>query len=972
MNTNNTNCIICHYPFDDSVHLPRILYNCSHTVCSLCLSKSILSKSKTFICPKDNTIYSNIESIDNFTINQMLLDCIIEENKISEENKLSKIESKKSFKTQKTSKTKLDTFSFSDTLISNNNLLLTNNSNQNININMSNSNNNIKSPKCYIKKPIKFSQNKKINISDNSLMCWIHSLPLNVICINDHQKLCGQCALNNMHLNHQIITEQKFIGYIDELVKVFQQMETNQNFKINANDIKANTILEKIDNKISRSKNKIKKICLDLIENINFQYRQIENFLDIRKNEIFNKFRYINYNVKNLKESADNWMEIISNKLIEANSGNLEDINLDSLKLLDKDPNKNIFNLINTGKQLNERYNLLKEMKDMIEKLNKFSQNGINIIPNNSIIDILMSLTNINEVKQKPKQSMSYNQNVMTTMDNRDRNSIYKNMKINYNFVNKNNLETPLFKIEEDKDLIDGLHLTPIGGLYDKIKNVNSSKENNNSISLENEQCNTITNLSNLYSGKYNNNDNLYGTNNNKVYSKKKLDDFYSKEYIINFKNIKDKKTKTQTNFYNSNRNKNEIEIYLKKLTNDEKNPKNKLCLSDNCPRYNTQFCDNLDNIKFSRGIIAPLSPINKKDLFPQLTKEKICDVTFFASKKRRNSSDSLVINSEINTIFKSQNENLNRMTLSPQTKSVYNIMNNHMTNIFSTQRAFRTVEKYENKKNENNKSISGNKSNKNRNKGNNKSKTKFSRCVSCSGSLINKNEVKDIPISFNDKEEKINNKTASSPPKKIIKDDNSDISNIVNNNNKSTHNARQINKSTSKEYSVKSMSINKNNNNINSILNNNNTNNNNKNISYVTKETKELKECVNTQMVKPNPCFNHINMRGEGLQILCDHFQINKSKKFKELKLIGCNLNDEDFSALIKYIIENNIEVGTLNATYNQIGDNSCKCVFEMIKKVKGLKNIFLYNNMFSRGFKEKIKNYDRDNSLYNVRLYL
>ena len=59
MNFNNFNCIVCHFPFDDSIHLPRMLNNCSHSVCSLCLSKSILSKSKTFICPKDNKIYSN-------------------------------------------------------------------------------------------------------------------------------------------------------------------------------------------------------------------------------------------------------------------------------------------------------------------------------------------------------------------------------------------------------------------------------------------------------------------------------------------------------------------------------------------------------------------------------------------------------------------------------------------------------------------------------------------------------------------------------------------------------------------------------------------------------------------------------------------------------------------------------------------------------------------------------------------------
>ena len=336
MNVNKFNCILCHYPFDDSIHLPRLLPNCAHSVCSLCLSKASLHKSKTFICPKDNTIYSNIENIYTFKINQLILDNLKEEDKNNYENdKLLKNESKKALKT---SRTKLDTV-YTDTLLTNN-LILNNNSTSNFNTNISNIN--ISSPRCYVKKTIKFNQNKKINISDNSLICSIHSLPLNVICVNDHQKICGQCALNNEHLDHQIITEQKFIEYVDELVKVFQQIENNQNNNIDVNDVKTNSILEKIENKIERSKNKIKKICVDLIENINFQFKQIEKFLDLRKNEIFTKFKFINYNIKNLKESSDNWMGIISNKLIEANTGSLEDINLDCLKLLDKDPSKNI------------------------------------------------------------------------------------------------------------------------------------------------------------------------------------------------------------------------------------------------------------------------------------------------------------------------------------------------------------------------------------------------------------------------------------------------------------------------------------------------------------------------------------------------------------------------------------------------------------------------------------------------------
>ena len=941
MNLNKYNCIVCHIPFDNSIHLPRSLPHCPHIICTLCLSKSFLTKSKTFICPKDNKIYSNIDNIENFKINQTIYKSIIEQKKnnegnivLNDKNNLTKRESKKSVKTQKSSKTKLDTVSFTDTLLTTN-MFINTNSNCNIS-NVNNNNNNINNTQCYVKKNIKF--NKKIIFSDNSLICSIHSLPLNVICVTDLQRICNQCALNNLHLDHQIIKENKFIEYVDELVKVFQTMESNKNLNIDMNNIDTNIILEKIENKIIRSKNKIKKICIDLIENINLQYRQIEKFLDLRKNEIFTKFKFINYNINSLKESAENWMEIISNKLIEANKGSIEDINIDCLKLLDKDKSKDIFHLINIGKQLNERYDFIKETKSMIEKLNKFSQNGLNIVPNSALIESIKDVTTINEGVPKQNNKIIHNHNILTTMGNRDKNEGYKTMKINFNFCNTNKLETSLFKIEEDGGLVNSMGLTPLQGYVGQIKNWNSSKGYDNSL-IENEQFNTINNLSNFDSGS---NDIRYNINSNKVYSKKKLDNFYSKEYIINFKNnscndnYNYNKTKTQTYFYNTN--KNNAEIYTKKRYS----PENKLNLSGNYSRYNTQF-SNIESYRF-KGNIMPLSPINKKDMLKKYTKEKICDVVFTPPQKRAKSSNSMIINN-INNSYK-QDSTLDKNALSPQIKNDINLM---------TQQEFRTVEKYQNKKNMSYKDSSDNKSAKNKNKGNNKIKNKFTRCISCTGSLVNnkKNELNDVPIIFNSKEDKDN-----SPPKISKNNDINDISNITNKINKSTSNLRHINKSCSKLKT-----------NFNNSINNNN---NIKNPSCQTKDINELKEIINNQMQLINPCFNHIFMNGEGIQLLNDFFQKNKNKKFKEIKLIGCNLNDDDFSLLIKNFIENEIELGVLNATYNKIGDNSFKSIFEMIKKVKGLKNIFLYNNMFSRGFKDKMKNYDRDNSLYKVRLYL
>ena len=102
-----------------------------------------------------------------------------------------------------------------------------------------------------------------------------------------------------------------------------------------------------------------------------------------------------------------------------------------------------------------------------------------------------------------------------------------------------------------------------------------------------------------------------------------------------------------------------------------------------------------------------PLSPINKKDMLKKYTKEKICDVVFTPPQKRAKSSNSMIINN-INNSYK-QDSTLDKNALSPQIKNDINLM---------TQQEFRTVEKYQNKKNMSYKDSSDNKSAKNKNKG--------------------------------------------------------------------------------------------------------------------------------------------------------------------------------------------------------------------------------------------------------------
>ena len=133
MNISKYNCVICHSQFDDSIHLPRILNKCIHTVCSLCISKSLLSNGNNiFICPKDNTIYSKIQSIDYFQINKKILKNI-KDNKnnnaknkenLNDSSRFDNIYSEKvSVRTQKTTKTKIDTITINDNSIINNTII---------------------------------------------------------------------------------------------------------------------------------------------------------------------------------------------------------------------------------------------------------------------------------------------------------------------------------------------------------------------------------------------------------------------------------------------------------------------------------------------------------------------------------------------------------------------------------------------------------------------------------------------------------------------------------------------------------------------------------------------------------------------------------------------------------------------------------------------------------------------------------
>jgi hypothetical protein len=260
------------------------------------------------------------------------------------------------------------------------------------------------------------------------------------------------------------------------------------------------------------------------------------------------------------------------------------------------------------------------------------------------------------------------------------------------------------------------------------------------------------------------------------------------------------------------------------------------------------------------------------------------------------------------------------------------------------------------------------------------KYKKKYIRCASCSSSLIKKN-IKDIAILFNlhDKDkDKENERNKFSPEinvknSKTIKNNNkdNDIPEPTDNNN-IPECTRLCNKNCTKKFSHKSSYNYRNDKNKNnSNKNNNKSRTKNINCSYINKDKNELMKYINNQMKKSSPFFNRINMREMGIELLCNYMEHNRKKKYKEMKLPGCNINDNDFCLLVKSLIDNEIELPILNMSYNKISDNSAKYIFEVIKKKTCLKNIYLYNNNFSKNFIDKIKNYNKDKDVDSIKLY-
>ncbi len=373
-------CPICNNLYDSSLHIPKILINCGHTICSFCISIKIHENSNNeIICPYDLLANNNITSADLLPTNRSLIDLIENFDK--------------------------------------------NEKNKNLEINISpleNTTSDFLRKSNSIRTSLK---NKPSNI------CLKHSLPLNIICVDDKKKICSQCALQSNHFNHQIFTDEEFMNQIDNLIDLFQDVDNKSQKYLNKNNISSSFILEKLNQKFNIYKENINKKIKALIDNIIFQKNMILIFLDERKNEILKKYNSTSYNIKQLIDQTKKWMNLVQNKLEILNE--IKDPTIECIQLIDDDSNKNQIKLIQTGKQLNDRFSFINQTENIIQNLEEYENNGIIITLNEKVFNQI--------IIKKPNENKIIKNNLFIIYENND-------------LVNKLNLKNYIFENYSSKN----------------------------------------------------------------------------------------------------------------------------------------------------------------------------------------------------------------------------------------------------------------------------------------------------------------------------------------------------------------------------------------------------------------------------------------------------------------------------------------------------------------------------------------
>ena len=238
---------------------------------------------------------------------------------------------------------------------------------------------NLKTPKAKIKE----------NNSKNPLNLSYHSKSYKNINPTKNYYIKKTIKPNN---NQQ---EKEIMENISELNNIYMDIEKNKNI-FNSFNQKFFNLIENINDKFIQLEGQLAEIKKEIIDNIDSQFKYVLNFINLRRKEIFDKFQYCNYDISELINSSLIWMKTVKKENNELNT----------------------INLINTGKEINNRYNFIKEINEIFKLLEEYKENGMNIIKNdytempviikeNKEIIKLLNLTPYNDISNESNKNKS-------------------------------------------------------------------------------------------------------------------------------------------------------------------------------------------------------------------------------------------------------------------------------------------------------------------------------------------------------------------------------------------------------------------------------------------------------------------------------------------------------------------------------------------------------------------------------------
>ncbi|MCQ2815799.1 MAG: hypothetical protein MJ252_00890 [archaeon] len=121
----------------------------------------------------------------------------------------------------------------------------------------------------------------------------------------------------------------------------------------------------------------------------------------------------------------------------------------------------------------------------------------------------------------------------------------------------------------------------------------------------------------------------------------------------------------------------------------------------------------------------------------------------------------------------------------------------------------------------------------------------------------------------------------------------------------------------------------------------------------------------IKSQLRNDSANFSRVSIGEEEINILVQILKEKEGKKYKEIKFVKSNINDNTLSILLKGLLESKVSVNNLNLSSNEISDKSSEEIIKYLEQAVGLKSVYLNTNKFTPLIKDKIKSYSgRNNS--------